>query len=123
MPRPQCCVIRAYGEMVDVLWKAGQTAAAIQLEMLWNQLAQTHQFALLCGYSMGNFYKDAAQQEISGLHTHVSSDTQGPIGVVNGAALYNFYKRVGRQGKTGTFETEAAIDTGNAVRSEMRRGK
>ena len=25
--------------MVDVLWQAGQTAAAIRLEMLWNQFA------------------------------------------------------------------------------------
>jgi hypothetical protein len=69
------CVIRAYGEMVDVLWQAGQTAAAIRLEMLWNQLAQTHSFALLCGYSMGHFYKDASQVEIRRQHTHVVSDS------------------------------------------------
>jgi hypothetical protein len=68
------CVIRAYGEMVDVLWKAGHTVAAVRLETLWNQLAQRHAFALLCGYSMGHFYKDAAPQEICNLHTHVSSD-------------------------------------------------
>ena len=68
------CVIRAYGGMVDVLWKAGHTVAAVRLETLWNQLAQSHAFALLCGYSMGHFYKDAAHQEICGLHTHVSSD-------------------------------------------------
>jgi hypothetical protein len=62
--------------MVDVLWKDGQTAAAIRLETLWNQLAQTHSFALLCGYSMGNFYKDAAAREdICHQHTHVLSDT------------------------------------------------
>ena len=41
------CVIRADGEMVNVLWQAGQTVAAIRLEMLWNQLAQTHSFVLL----------------------------------------------------------------------------
>ena len=35
------CTIRAYGEMVDVLWQDGLTAAAIRLEMLWNQLAMT----------------------------------------------------------------------------------
>lgn len=70
----QDCVIRAYGEMVDVLWKAGQTVAATRLETLWNQLAQTHAFSLLCGYSMGNFYKDAAQEEIRSQHTHILSD-------------------------------------------------
>jgi hypothetical protein len=67
-------VVRAYGEMVDVLWKAGHTVAAVRLETLWNQLAQSHAFALLCGYSMGQFYKDAAHQEICSLHTDVSSD-------------------------------------------------
>jgi hypothetical protein len=71
-------VIRAYGEMVDVLWKAGQTAAAVRLETLWNQLAHTHAFALLCGYSMGNFYKDAAQDEIRSHHTHLVSESGHP---------------------------------------------
>jgi hypothetical protein len=65
------CVVRAYGEMVDVLWTSGQTAAAIRLETLWNQLAHTHSFGLLCGYSMGHFYKDAAQLDIRNLHAHV----------------------------------------------------
>ena len=52
--------VRAYGEMVDVLWKAGKTLAAARLEILWNSLRTTHRFALLCGYAMGNFYEDAA---------------------------------------------------------------
>lgn len=69
------CVIRAYGEMVDVLWQEGQTAAAIRLETLWNQLAQTHAFALLCGYSMGHFYKSASREDICRQHTHVLSGT------------------------------------------------
>ena len=69
------CVIRAYGEMVDVLWKSGQTVAAVRLETLWNQLAQTHAFSLLCGYSMGSFYKDTAQTDICSHHTHVLSDS------------------------------------------------
>jgi hypothetical protein len=69
----QDCVIRAYGEMVDVLWKDGCEAAAVRLEMLWNQLANTRQFSLLCGYSMGSFYKDAAFDAICHQHTHVLS--------------------------------------------------
>jgi KaiC/GvpD/RAD55 family RecA-like ATPase len=65
-------VIRAYGEMVDVLWKQGRTQAAIRLEMLWNKLAQRYGFALLCGYSMGNFFKDTRGfEEICREHTHV----------------------------------------------------
>jgi len=68
--RPDCTV-RIYGEMVDVLWKSDQQKAAIHLEMLWNELANTQAFSLLCGYAMGNFYKDANFQEICRHHTHV----------------------------------------------------
>jgi hypothetical protein len=71
--RGNTVVIRAYGEMVDVLWKAGHTVAATRLEMLWNALARTHAFSLLCGYAMGNFYKDAAVEEICSHHSHVIS--------------------------------------------------
>jgi MEDS: MEthanogen/methylotroph, DcmR Sensory domain len=68
------CTIRAYGEMVDVLWKLGQDAAAIRLEMLWNKLALTNEFSLLCGYSMGNFYKEAGRNAIHHQHTHTVSE-------------------------------------------------
>ena len=65
-------LIRAYGEMVDVLWKAGKPDAAIRLEMLWNKLAQRYGFALLCGYSMGHFYKETKGfEDICRAHTHV----------------------------------------------------
>jgi hypothetical protein len=67
------CVVRAYGEMVDLLWKSGMEPAAVRLEMLWNQLATTRRFSLLCGYSMGSFYKDAGFKDICDQHTHVMS--------------------------------------------------
>jgi hypothetical protein len=37
--------VRAYGEMVDLLWKDGLEEAAIRLETLWNELANTHVIA------------------------------------------------------------------------------
>jgi len=46
---------RAYGEMVDLLWRGGNPDAAIQLEEMWNELGRDHSFALLCGYAMNNF--------------------------------------------------------------------
>jgi len=75
------CVVRAYGEMVDVLWKDGHTMAATRLETLWNQLALTQAFSLLCGYSMGNFYKDAAHEQICSHHTHILSDAGQAVAV------------------------------------------
>ena len=52
------CPIRAYGEMVDLLWQEGNADGAIKVEILWNQLAATYDFALLCGYAFGHFYKE-----------------------------------------------------------------
>jgi KaiC/GvpD/RAD55 family RecA-like ATPase len=71
--------IRAYGEMVDVLWKEGKPDAAIRLEMLWNRLAQRYGFALLCGYSMGNFHNETKGFEaICREHTHVVAPLAEP---------------------------------------------
>ena len=53
--------------------------AAIKVEILWNKLADKFSFALLCGYAMGNFYKQAKQlEDICALHTYVT----GPDNVV-----------------------------------------
>jgi MEDS: MEthanogen/methylotroph, DcmR Sensory domain len=72
--------IRAYGEMVDVLWRRGETDAAIRLEVLWNDLASTHTFSLLCGYAIGNFYKEASRlEEVCRQHTHVLGADVLPI--------------------------------------------
>jgi hypothetical protein len=65
------CTIRIYGQMVDVLWKEGNREAAIRLEMLWNELAVSKAFSLLCGYAMGSFYKDVQFGEICRQHSHV----------------------------------------------------
>lgn len=67
------CTVRIYGQMVDILWKEGKHKAAIRLEMLWNQLANTEAFSLLCGYAMGSFYKKANFHEVCAHHTHVVS--------------------------------------------------
>lgn len=64
--------VRVYGEMVDVLWKQDKPEAAIKLEILWNELAGTHAFSLLCGYAMGNFYKQTRRFDaVCAQHTHV----------------------------------------------------
>ena len=73
--------VRAYGEMVDVLWKQGRTEAAIRLEVLWNNLAETHAFSLLCGYAIGHFYKETDKyKEVCDLHSHVHSTAPASAG-------------------------------------------
>ena len=44
-----------YGEMVALLWDQGKAEAAIRLEQLWNGLARSKSFSLLCAYPIGSF--------------------------------------------------------------------
>ena len=42
--------VRAYGEMVALLWQAGLVNDAVQLEEMWNELGRRQSFSLLCSY-------------------------------------------------------------------------
>ena len=70
--RSEHTLTRAYGEMVDVLCRQGKADAAIELEVLWNQLAARYGFALLCAYSIGHFYREANKfEDVCRQHAHV----------------------------------------------------
>jgi anti-sigma regulatory factor (Ser/Thr protein kinase) len=47
--------VRVFGEMVAVLWDQGNVTAALALEGLWNDLAATRQFFLMCAYPSSSF--------------------------------------------------------------------
>jgi hypothetical protein len=47
--------VRAYGEMVGVLWKAGLYAAAVRLEEFWNGLLEDSNVSLFCAYPIDVF--------------------------------------------------------------------
>jgi hypothetical protein len=64
-------VIRAYGEMVDLLWNDDQEAAALSLEILWNQLIARRKFSLLCGYRLEGIGSGDESKRICDLHSHV----------------------------------------------------
>lgn len=66
--------VRAFGEMVALLWKDGNQSAAIQLEELWNDLSRTRPFLLLCAYPLHDFDGAAhgyAFSQICQEHSHV----------------------------------------------------
>jgi hypothetical protein len=48
--RLQYPAVRAYGEMVDVLWQRGSREAAVRLEEYWNELGKVQTFSLYCAY-------------------------------------------------------------------------
>ena len=51
--------VRAFGEMVAVLWAQGHFAATVQLENLWNQLHGKSPFTLFCAYPKTGFTQSA----------------------------------------------------------------
>ena len=66
--------VRAFGEMVALLWKNGNPQGAIELEKLWNNLGATNNFSLLCAYPQKNF-KDSciefSKESICEHHTKI----------------------------------------------------
>jgi hypothetical protein len=65
--------VRAYGEMVDVLWQRGERDAALRLEEFWNDLTQLQTFSLLCAYRMDPLDSASfpALECICKAHTHL----------------------------------------------------
>jgi hypothetical protein len=72
--RLQYPTVRAYGEMVDVLWQRGERSAAIRLEEYWNELGRLQTFSLFCAYRMDPHDHDAyggALESVCRVHSHL----------------------------------------------------
>jgi DcmR-like sensory protein len=66
--------IRAYGDMVGVLWAQREFPAAIRLEQLWNALRKKTPFSLLCAYPVDVFDNQFGIGVLDALlcaHTHL----------------------------------------------------
>ena len=65
--------VRAFGEMVAVLWAKGQCAAAIELEVMWSRLQAVEQFPLFCAYPRSSFGTEASAsiQSICSAHSRI----------------------------------------------------
>ena len=66
--------VRAYGEMVDLLWQRGEREAAVRLEEYWNELGRLQTFSLLCAYYMDPLDSqayDGALECVCKTHTHL----------------------------------------------------
>lgn len=66
--------VRAFGEMVAVLWAQGNNGATVRLEHLWHELVRRNgDFTLFCAYPRAGFTRDAAasMQHICETHSRV----------------------------------------------------
>lgn len=68
--------VRAFGEMVAVLWSQGLSGATVHLEHLWNEFCKSEVFSLLCAYPKSGFTDDARESlnRICGCHSQMIMD-------------------------------------------------
>ncbi len=53
--RKRSANVRAFGEMVALLWKQGNHEATVKLEQLWHNLHSVERFSLFCAYPKNSF--------------------------------------------------------------------
>jgi hypothetical protein len=68
--------VRAFGEMVALLWQQGYTGATVRLEYLWQQLCNDRGLSLFCAYPKLGFTQpaDISIKEICSTHSKVIHD-------------------------------------------------
>jgi anti-sigma regulatory factor (Ser/Thr protein kinase) len=82
--------VRAYGEMVALLWDAGDVLGAIELEKLWNELAREFEFSLWCAYRGHSLAVDEHADELHDvchLHTCVIEEATARFAAAADAPL------------------------------------
>jgi hypothetical protein len=65
--------VRAFGEMVALLWARGNRAATVRLEQLWNGVQREEKFPLCCAYPRFGFTPGSSQsvQALCAAHTRI----------------------------------------------------
>jgi PAS domain S-box-containing protein len=117
--RQQC---RAYGEMVDLLWRDGNPDGAIRLEELWNDLSEYYAFNLLCAYPMGNFYSESHAEhfeEVCRTHSHVFPAESISATGSDARALTREIAVLQQQARALTSEIEHRKELENALRESL----
>jgi hypothetical protein len=65
--------VRAFGEMVALLWARGDTAATVRLEYIWHHICQSQVFSLFCAYPKAGFTEDPSKSidQICAAHSRI----------------------------------------------------
>ncbi|MBA2607581.1 MAG: MEDS domain-containing protein [Actinobacteria bacterium] len=110
--------LRAFGEMVALLWDEGNAAAALALEDLWNGLAAWHAFALYCAYpaaSLAGAVGLDAAAHVCASHTEMIAPASYRSGGLNEASVLpsrTFLPAPGAAGAADRFVTSALRSLG-----------
>ena len=65
--------VRAFGEMVALMWAEGQCGATVHLEHLWTRLCKQEAFSLFCAYPKAGFTQDSHESiaQVCAAHSKV----------------------------------------------------
>lgn len=65
--------VRAFGEMVAIMWQSGHQGGTVRLEHLWHELCNKEAFSLFCAYPKSGFTDDAriSVQQICDTHSRI----------------------------------------------------
>jgi signal transduction histidine kinase/CheY-like chemotaxis protein len=120
--------VRAYAELVDILWRDGQPQAALRVEELWNDLLRTRSFSLLCAYAMGRFHREGHArrlEKVCAAHTRVVpaesfTEREGPEARQRQVVLLQQRAQALEDERAHRRELEAAL---RAALTEQRRSE
>ncbi len=104
--------VLVFGEMVALLTEAGREEAAIELEQLWNRLAESHSFSLRCAYPMSSFTRD----EGASILTKVCSEHSAVIPAESYAQLQDEDDRL-----RGIVELQRKLQVEKLERQELEK--
>lgn len=62
--------VRAFGEMVALLWAQGNNGATVNLEHLWNNLCNSELCSVFCAYPKSGFTQDASESIMHICNSH-----------------------------------------------------
>lgn len=109
-----------YGEMVTLLWQAGDVVAALELETRWNALRGDVPFTMLCAYPAASLAGEPASdvEHVCALHTAVVASPAGDATVAvaefagsprEAAAARRFVRETLRAWGAGDLLDDAAL--------------
>ncbi len=115
--------VRAFGEMVALLWAEGNHTGALRLEELWNELQIAHSFSLFCAYPMNGFGGEkflASHVDVCTAHSRVIP-TETYSGLSDPDARLRAIAQLQQKAKSLESEIQERVRAEEALRAALVR--
>ncbi len=110
--------VRVFGEMVDLLCRAGDAEAALRLEAIGNELAQNGPFSILCGYAKTGFANAHDFDAVCGAHDRLHDEKHAAL---DAPEQVREVTRLHDRARVLEFEVARRVEVERRLREENRR--